>query len=143
MSMTTINGNSTVRGTQGNDELTGGDGDDVLIGGFGTDTLTGGNGSDTFVLGLETTSPITDPFLADVITDFNAADNDKIGLTGGLSGEDILLDVFDSDGNGIVDATLVKFNNDILAVVQGTVDGQSASTLTDADFITVSDPILA
>ncbi|EGJ34831.1 hypothetical protein LYNGBM3L_11810 [Moorena producens 3L] len=35
----------------------------------------------------------------------------------------------------------MKFNNDILAVVQGTVDGQGATTLTNANFITVSDAI--
>ncbi|NEQ16081.1 MAG: hypothetical protein F6K44_20635, partial [Moorea sp. SIO3E2] len=45
--------------------------------------------------------------------------------------------------SGITNATLVKFNNDILAVVKETVDGQGATTLTDADFITVSDAILA
>ncbi|WP_229424512.1 calcium-binding protein [Moorena producens] len=143
MRITTINGNSTVRGTQGNDELTGGDGDDVLIGGFGTDTVTGGNGSDTFVLGLETTSPITDPSLADVITDFNAAEGDKISVTGGLSGEDILLEVFDSNGDSTADGTLVKLasspDNGILALVQGTVNAQGETTLTSADFITTYD----
>lgn len=143
MSITTINGNSTLRGTQGNDELTGGDGDDVLIGGFGTDTVTGGKGSDTFVLGLETTRPITDPSLADVITDFNAAEGDKIGLTGGLSGEDILLEVFDSNGDSTADGTLVKLasspDNGILALVQGTVNAQGETTLTSADFITTYD----
>ncbi|NEQ85457.1 MAG: hypothetical protein F6K26_36725, partial [Moorea sp. SIO2I5] len=89
------------------------------------------------------TNPITDPGLADQITDFNQFEGDQIGLTVEVSVDDIVLEVFDSNGNGIADATLVKFNNDILGVVKETVDGQGATTLTDADFITVSDAILA
>ncbi|NEO99143.1 MAG: hypothetical protein F6K58_10755 [Symploca sp. SIO2E9] len=90
ISITSSNGNDTLLGGEGNDVLTGAEGDDVLFGGLGTDTLTGLNGGDTFVLEPSIANPIIDPLLADVITDFNAAQGDKIALTGGISKDNIL-----------------------------------------------------
>ena len=70
-------GNDTVRGGQGNDVLFGGDGDDYLSGDLGDDTMTGGPGADTFRA-----------FAGgghDVITDFNAAEGDRIVLDPGTT----------------------------------------------------------
>jgi Ca2+-binding RTX toxin-like protein len=122
--------------------LIGGNGDDILCGGFGTDWLTGGASADTFVFRAATATLGSDPLLADVITDFNAAQGDKIGLIGGLSATNFVFEVFDSNDDGTADATLVKLgsnsNDGILAVVQGTVDAAGATTLTNSDFITVA-----
>jgi len=133
-------GNDTLRGGRGQDLLIGGNGDDFLCGDFGTDTLIGGTGADTFVFRPETASSVANLFLADRLVDFNAAEGDKIGLTGGLSATDIVLVAFDTDSDGIADATLVKFSSNngdrILAVVLGTVNA-GATTLTNADFISL------
>ena len=139
-------GNDILWGGRGNDLLTGGDGDDILCGGFGRDTLSGGQGANTFVL-KATVQPVANPILADVITDFSAAKGDRIGLTGKLSAASLVFEVFDSNADGAGDATLVKFgsndNDSILAVVLGTVNEASVTTLTNADFITVASDTLA
>jgi len=84
-------GNDTVRGGQGDDVLSGGAGDDYLTGDLGNDTLTGGAGADTFRA-----------FAGgghDVITDFNAAEGDRIALDPGTGytatqvGADVVLDL--------------------------------------------------
>jgi Ca2+-binding RTX toxin-like protein len=139
-------GNDILWGGRGNDLLTGGDGDDILCGGFGTDTLSGGQGANTFVLKL-TVQPVANPLLADVITDFSAAKGDRIALTGEISAASLVFEVFDSNGDGAGDATLVKLgsngNDSILAVVLGTVNEAGVTTLTNADFITVASDTLA
>ena len=56
------------------DTITGGDDDDTLQGGTSDDTMTGGAGADTFVFDEDSGN--------DTITDFSAADGDKIDLTG-------------------------------------------------------------
>jgi len=139
-------GNDTLRGGKGQDLLIGGNGDDFLCGDFGIDTLIGGSGADTFAFRPETASSATNPLLADRVIDFNAAEGDKIGLTGGLSATNIVLQAFDSEGNGTADATLVKFSSNngdrILAVVLGTVNAAGATTLSNADFISLPNNIL-
>jgi len=84
-------GNDTVRGGQGDDVLSGGDGNDFLTGDLGNDTLTGGAGADAFRA-----------FSGgghDVITDFNAAEGDRVVLDPGTtytatqSGADVVLDL--------------------------------------------------
>jgi Ca2+-binding RTX toxin-like protein len=64
-------------GGAGNDTLLGGEGSDRLIGGVGRDQLTGGAGSDLFFFRstAESTSAARDR-----ITDFNAAEGDRIEL---------------------------------------------------------------
>ncbi|NER30740.1 MAG: hypothetical protein F6J89_24770 [Symploca sp. SIO1C4] len=142
ISIISSDGNDTLLGGEGNDALTGAEGNDVLFGSLGTDTLTGWNGGDTFVLEPSIVNPITDPLLADVITDFNADQGDKIALTGGLSQDNILLEVFDSNDDGNADATLVRFaandRGSILGVFLGSVNAVGESTLTNSDFITLS-----
>ena len=61
-------------GNGGHDTLIGGDADDILIGELGNDTLTGGGGADTFVFSE------TGLAHADVITDYNFDEGDKIDL---------------------------------------------------------------
>jgi Ca2+-binding RTX toxin-like protein len=84
-------GNDTVRGGQSDDVLSGGAGDDYIAGDLGNDTMSGGSGADTFRA-----------FAGgghDVITDFNAAEGDRIQLDPGTtyaatqSGADVILDL--------------------------------------------------
>lgn len=81
-----VDGNDIVRGGQDNDLLIGGNGRDTLIGDFGTDYLMGNQGDDLFVLRTETGEAIAS--FADWIMDFDP-NNDKIGLTGGISRGDL------------------------------------------------------
>jgi Ca2+-binding RTX toxin-like protein len=67
-----------LNGTAGSDNIDGGAGNDTIVGGAGTDYLTGGRGADTFVFGAHSQY--------DIITDFNAAEGDRIVLAGGSSG---------------------------------------------------------
>lgn len=77
-------GRDTVYGGQGNDVLYGGKdedllfgdaGNDTLLGDLAADTLTGGAGGDVFVLRSDGGG--------DVVTDFSAAEGDRIGISGG------------------------------------------------------------
>ncbi|MFZ7344651.1 VWA domain-containing protein, partial [Avibacterium volantium] len=65
----------------GNDTINGGNGNDIIIGGGGNDTLTGGAGADQFVYSLK------DGNGDDTITDFNAAEGDKLTFVGITSAE--------------------------------------------------------
>ncbi len=67
-------GDDTLCGWAGNDLLAGGAGDDLLFGGRGRDTLTGGEGADLFVTGRGGAR--------DLVTDFDFAEGDRIGLAG-------------------------------------------------------------
>lgn len=69
-----------LNGTTGSDIIDGGAGNDTIRGGTGSDNLTGGRGADTFVFG--------DRSQYDVITDFNAAEGDRIVLDYGDSSGD-------------------------------------------------------
>jgi len=108
--------------------------------------LIGGSGADTFAFKAVTASAAANPFLADRLFDFNPAEGDKIGLTGELSVADLTLLAFDTDGDGTADATLVKFSSNIgdriLAVVLGTVNAAGATTLSNADFISLPNGIM-
>ncbi|MGD1702613.1 calcium-binding protein [Dapis sp. BLCC M229] len=82
-----LGGDDTLLGFGGNDTLNGGNGDDLIDGGTAIgvnstmdmtrfNTLTGGNGADTFIL-----RDLTDTGMAhNIITDFNAAEGDKIEI---------------------------------------------------------------
>ncbi len=72
-------GADTIRGGGGRDTIDGGDGADLLDGGLGKDTLTGGSGRDVFQFRDDDFG--TTRALADVITDFSQADNERIQLS--------------------------------------------------------------
>ena len=67
-------GDDTVRGGQGDDLLNGGAGNDHLLGDLGNDNLTGGAGADTFHFAQNGGH--------DLVTDFSAAEGDRIELDG-------------------------------------------------------------
>ncbi len=123
-------GNDTLWGGKGDDLLMGEDGDDVLIGDLGNDTLTGGAGADSYVLNATT---VTEADFGDVITDFNPAEGDQILVMGDLLLETLAFEVIDLDGDGIVDGTLIRldntFNDGVLGIVLGSVDGAGQTTL--------------
>ncbi|MGB3759988.1 MAG: hypothetical protein WBA07_27040 [Rivularia sp. (in: cyanobacteria)] len=102
------NGKDTLNGGAGNDTLVGGNGADNLTGGLGDDILTGGKGGDIFILAVGEGT--------DTITDFGDGP-DAIGLTGGLTFNDLSF-----SGNDII----VTGSNEILAI------------LTDVDTTTLS-----
>ncbi len=119
-------GNDSLYGNQGNDSLSGGDGNDTLIGGedndtllgqAGEDVLSGGGGSDTFVLAAQSG--------ADVIVDF-ADGQDLLGLTLGLSFDDLTIDQGDS-------GTLILLDGELLV----TLNTINITFITEDDFTTV------
>lgn len=67
-------GDDTLRGGQDDDVLSGGAGNDHFYGDLGNDTLTGGTGADTFHFQVGGGH--------DMVTDFNAAEGDRIQLDG-------------------------------------------------------------
>lgn len=73
-------GNDELRGGYGNDSIFGGAGNDLLMGGSGRDLLTGGSGADLFRFAEGDFAGAT-LALADVISDFNAAEGDRIDLS--------------------------------------------------------------
>ncbi|MEG5062346.1 S8 family serine peptidase [Microcoleus sp. B3-A4] len=122
-------GSDTLQGGKGGDALNGDSGSDVLVGDGGTDTLTGGLGPDTFV--LRSDSAVSDPAVADVITDFNSF-VDSIGLTDNLTEADLILEEI-SIAPGISN-TLIKIrqSNAILGLVANASPQDLASTFISA-----------
>jgi len=85
-------GSDTLLGHKGSDSLVDSNGEDFLNGGYGNDTsqgkagqdtLIGGSGSDLF--GLSTSQE------SDIITDFKIGQQDRIGLAGGLTFEQLMI----------------------------------------------------
>ena len=113
-------GDDVLNGDRGNDILVGGAGDDTLNGGLGRDILIGGSEADIFV--LPTNAAVSDIADADLILAFqpnfvNPADPiDLIGLTGGLTEDDISLEL--TSGNRT--AIAIAGSDQILGVVVGT-----------------------
>jgi hypothetical protein len=71
-------GNDVLYGSAGNDTITGGAGNDQIDGGSGADILTGGAGADTFIY----FAGDSNPGAPDTITDFTAAQGDRISIAG-------------------------------------------------------------
>ena len=91
-------GNNILVGGKGNDFLVGANGNDTLMGGEGRDILVGGTnngtvktGSDLYV--FSPTDAVFDINSADFILDFDVT-QDRIGLTGGLGSNDVILEPF-------------------------------------------------
>ena len=85
---TTYDGADTLNGGNGNDTLFGGGGDDTLFGDGDNDTLRGGTGADQMIGGAGADTFVIDdvPFAAtasgyDIISDFSAAQGDKIDVS--------------------------------------------------------------
>ncbi|CAD0231230.1 conserved hypothetical protein [Planktothrix agardhii] len=102
--------------------------------------------ADVFVLSTNPNFPNTDPNLADIITNFNAAEGDKIGLSENLIAQPLILETFDSNADGSLDATVIKLasnsQSEVLGVVLGTVSAHGQTTLTPTDFTVISNNLL-
>lgn len=103
------------------------------------DWISGRDGAaDIFALVPEIANPVSDPFIADVITNFHRWEGDKIGLINGVFPDNIFFQVFDANTDGILDSTLVRLNSapdyGILAVVWNTVNDIGETTLLNTDF---------
>ena len=96
--------------------LHGTDGMDVLTGTTGGDTLYGGEGADTFL--FQTISEAVD-----TIKDFNAAEGDKIDLSGVLSHYDPVTDAI----NDFVFATNDNHGNTVISINETGVGGAAAA----------------
>ncbi|NES69050.1 MAG: calcium-binding protein, partial [Okeania sp. SIO2D1] len=106
----------------------GGKGDDIIIGDHGADILTGGLGADSFILRADIVDGIDEIDQADMITDFNVADNDRIivvanfipseGLTYELFNDDTVIRLSDSGFilGVISDTSIEDVENNIFAV---------------------------
>ncbi len=96
-----------MRGGQGDDFVVGGAGNDTVIGDLGRDQLWGSEGADVFILrvddaappqeiGSEEPQPLQPPLdfeilPSDIILDYNRIQGDQIGLTSGLTVNDLTL----------------------------------------------------
>jgi len=110
-------GRDTLNGGENNDTLGGGDGDDIILGGEGNDVIYGGSGADRLQGGAGNDpvwgGPGGDVFIfgagdgADVFEFFNAADGDRLLLTGtlwggGLTAADVVTNFATINGAGNV-----------------------------------------
>jgi Ca2+-binding RTX toxin-like protein len=109
-------GNDELWGGEGDDHLWGNADDDLLNGGLGQDKLWGGMGEDTFVLAAGEGT--------DKIYDF-AVGNDRIGLTGGLTFNQLSLS---KTGKHM----LISVADETLAMLRG------VTTLSSSDFVAIA-----
>lgn len=128
-----------LNGTTGADIIDGGAGNDTITGGTGTDNLTGGRGADSFIFGERSQY--------DVITDFNAAEGDRIvldydgsadapaysgklwdGLSFQTAGGTCYVSRVDINADGVMD-TQLSINGDNLFLL-----GYEPSSLSGSDF---------
>ena len=110
-------GNDTIYGGKENDTLVGCAGNDFLSGDLGDDSLIGGLGNDIFVLSPDSGF--------DIIADFTRG-QDAIGLTGGLTFNQLAITQEDR-------GALIK--NILTGESLGVLSGVSASTITSVNFI--------
>jgi len=131
--------NDLLKGSSGSDTIDGGAGNDTIEGGSGTDYLTGGRGADTFVF--------RERSQYDVITDFNAAEGDRIvfgtdasasqslysgqlydGLSFQAGSGTCYVSCVDINADGVMD-TQLSVNGDNLFVLGCTPDQINGSSL--------------
>jgi Ca2+-binding RTX toxin-like protein len=115
-------GNDILRGGQGDDDLFGNEGNDFISGDRGIDALTGGPGADIFVLRSNEEFDVNG---ADIVTDFNFNEGDRIGLTDGLTELDVFFEdqnLIAYDNDGIINDMVIEnqFNGLILGIVLNT-----------------------
>lgn len=113
-------GNDNLSGGQDNDTLRGDKGNDFLNGGQGLDILEGGLGRDTFVLAPNSGR--------DIILDFQKA-QDIIGLTGGLTFNQLTI----SQTDNITTSIRVKSTGEVIALLNGAI----ATSLNSQDFVII------
>ena len=119
-------GNDEIYGDNNQDILKGGNGNDTLYGGEGNDVAFGNEGSDVFVLEPNSGRMILRDYVDSV---------DQIGLSEGLSFNDLRI-VNNSSGNRVIIRD--RFNNNaLLGVVFDNNDVLDATDLTESDFISV------
>ncbi|MFB8797275.1 MAG: calcium-binding protein [Microcoleus sp.] len=116
-------GNDILRGGQGDDDLEGNEGNDFLAGDRGIDVLTGGLGADTFL--IKSNDEGFGVNAADVITDFNFDEGDRIALTDGLTELNLIFTddaLIAYDNDGIINDMVIRnrSNGQILGVVLNT-----------------------
>ena len=139
-------GNDTLNGGAGKDKLVGGAGNDVLDGGADRDGLTGGAGADLFVFSSATDSV---KGAQDFITDFNAAEGDRIDLSGvdAIAGGSDDAFTLVSAFSGVAGELTTAYNANVNATfVYGDTDGDGladfAFTLKNTSSVSMSDFIL-
>ncbi|MEZ5713527.1 MAG: type I secretion C-terminal target domain-containing protein [Sphingobium sp.] len=139
-------GNDTLNGGAGKDKLVGGEGNDVLDGGADRDGLTGGAGADLFVFSSATDSV---KGAQDFITDFNAAEGDRIDLSGvdAIAGGSDDAFTMVSAFTGVAGELTTVYNANVNATfVYGDTDGDGAAdfafTLKNTSSVSASDFIL-
>ena len=118
-------GGDVIWGEAGDDLLSGGSGNDRLRGGRGIDTLSGGDGADQFEFSMASDSS-AGLAAQDIITDFNAAQGDRLGLSAmdadtSLTGNQafhLIATAFTGTGGEL---RLVGQGNDLM--VMGDIDG--------------------
>ncbi|OCQ99174.1 peptidase S8 [Oscillatoriales cyanobacterium USR001] len=114
-------GNNTLQGGRGNDLLIGSEGDNILVGDFGKDTLIGGDGEDIFVLRTDTAT--LDQNATDIIGEFDIF-FDYIGLTGGLTENDLILQPFSLAPGNRDTLISIRQSGAILGIVLNTLPDQ-------------------
>ncbi|MBD2483511.1 hypothetical protein [Planktothrix sp. FACHB-1365] len=119
---------------------------DLLIGTHENEAICGFTGADVFVLSPNPNFPNSNPNLADIIIDFNLEGGDKIGLSENLIAQPLILETFDSNADGSLDATIIKLGSnsqsEVLGSVLGTVSAHGQTTLTPAHFTVISQNML-
>lgn len=111
-------GKDRLLGGKGADTMFGGAKDDVLDGGPGLDAMFGGEGADTFVLDGR-----PDPQGPDQVHDFDAAQGDRLRLTGDASEYDVVVTAFGD--------TEIRRDGETVGVL---VDTEAPDALQDALF---------
>lgn len=140
-------GDDLLRGGKGRDSLEGSAGNDILIGDLEADILTGGLGSDRFILGANPAELQLDATQADIITDFNATETDKIIIIASLTTEQLTLETFDQTANltlanGATQGIIIRqtTTGNIFGIVTNTTDTNAVTN--GITIINISDPLL-
>lgn len=124
-------GNDTLSGGADNDKINGGFGRDLLVGGAGDDHLIGGGGADTFVF--------SGNFGDDTISDFSAANKEKIDLSGvaAITGfHDLVSHHLFDDPNGSGNAFIDDLHGNTILLDHATMaDFGAGHDYTRADFV--------
>lgn len=140
-------GDDLLRGGRGKDVLTGSNGRDILIGDLDFDQLTGGADADTFILGANASEVPLNVTEADLITDFNPAEGDKIVIIANFNSQELTLESFDQTANlqlatGASQGTIIRqtTTGNILGVVANITDIDTVKN--GISIINISDPLL-